>query len=1323
MIVTFYSFKGGVGRSLAMANVAEILADTGYRVVVCDWDLEAPGLERYFADTKQESDNLTSQPGLMDLLLAYKKILAGSPESEDKSVVRAQVGELSLARPSSYAIPIKPPAWNTNRTGSLSLLTAGRRSGPRGDEFHAYADAVRTFDWDDFYKEWAGGAYMDFLRADLSSGRPANDPSGPLTAVADIVLLDSRTGVTEHGGVATHHLADIVVVLSAANDLNLDGATWMANALARPDLKEVRGGRPLNILPVASRIEQTSERDLVGNFRRKFQVQFSQYVPGVMGVPKEFFIDTEIPYVPFYSFTERVAAREQPMSHDEKMFRDELLFRKYEALAHALVECGVSMNLLPISSVPSTVRLRQTTRIVEPPRGVFGIRRTNDNVQAAGDIATALGRAGVAVTHDLDLASAPQQEKLSDLSGVFVLVGPATPPGWVRAEVDDALRKQAANPEFRIVPVIVGEASVQALQHLNRLRTVTIDPHVLERDTSALVAAVAARMTAAPETPGTASFLGLQPYKEEDARFFFGREQALSDLAAKCASIGRPRWIQITGAPGVGKTSFVHAAIIPALRRGLLVPSITVGKIASLRFAADPVAELTGALAAITQGPAPLAKIHTTIAQGSGLSGLLRELAPGGETLVIFADDCDAPNEPPLAPVLRQLKEAAADPAVPLLLITAGRRGDESSPAVQGTLRYEVQPITPDQWVAVAKRSAQLTGVTWEPAALDAFARDATALGKSALWSPLLGALLYELWTMRGGASISESVYRQSGGPLAVLVRNGDMRLAQLPDKERAAARAVLTGLVLDRQGTEGLRTISRAEARALAREAPRPDELLAKLAAAPPLIALEGDQVRLAHPGLVKDWPELREWISEAKTSTFQRTRKIAIGLFAAAAVLIVALLTAEKARDFFQARTRMSQGLAAEALRTQDTDPLRGLVLAVASANTETDESRAALEGALANKYPRLVLEHPAPVNDAAFSRDTARIVAASGDSVRIWEPLDRQVAGAATSRTIDVNDGKITSLGFSPDGRLVGVTTVAGSAVVLDLEKQATVLKQAGGFLDGAFSVDGRAFLTAGLDGNVSVWAVPSGTSAQLSGHSAAVTSISTQFETGRIVTTSLDGSAFVREPPSYAPVTQIAAPEMIGGITTGALGGRAVALAGPGGLVLKRENYPVDVLLRDNVTTMAFAQTGRLLAAAHGATIHVWILDSPADPPRAPLELILARGKASDAVVTDLAVDNAGRQVAAGTSDGRVYVWEPAVAVEAASLRAHTAGINRVRFSDDGRQLLSASDDNTVCVWDFTPRAPVAGRSFESLRSEAQSIVDRLFTPAQLAALTR
>lgn len=45
--ITFYSFKGGVGRTMALVNVAAQLAEMGRKVLVVDFDLEAPGLETF----------------------------------------------------------------------------------------------------------------------------------------------------------------------------------------------------------------------------------------------------------------------------------------------------------------------------------------------------------------------------------------------------------------------------------------------------------------------------------------------------------------------------------------------------------------------------------------------------------------------------------------------------------------------------------------------------------------------------------------------------------------------------------------------------------------------------------------------------------------------------------------------------------------------------------------------------------------------------------------------------------------------------------------------------------------------------------------------------------------------------------------------------------------------------------------------------------------------------------------------------------------------------------------------------------------------------
>src|SRR6185436_20293794 len=101
-----------------------------------------------------------------------------------------------------------------------------------------------------------------------------------------------------------------------------------------PGLTETRSGRPLSVLPVPTRIEQTSEKNLVNVFRTAFADRFSRHLPGVLGAPGDFFLQVEIPYMPFYSFTERVAAREVAGERDPK------LFRAYESLADGIIDCG-----------------------------------------------------------------------------------------------------------------------------------------------------------------------------------------------------------------------------------------------------------------------------------------------------------------------------------------------------------------------------------------------------------------------------------------------------------------------------------------------------------------------------------------------------------------------------------------------------------------------------------------------------------------------------------------------------------------------------------------------------------------------------------------------------------------------------------------------------------------------------------------------------------------------------------------------------------------------------------------------------------------------
>lgn len=193
-VLTFYSFKGGVGRSMALANVAFRLAERNdLDVIVVDWDLEAPGLHRFFG----VSDKLAAtKNGLLDYLFAWR----GAVES----------GAEAPPDVTGWLIPVvgkKKP-----KHGSLSLLLAGRL-----DE--GYADRLRTFDWHPFYRFDAGATAIETLRKQLA-GR------------ADVVLIDSRTGVTDAGGVCTIQMPDGVVLMTAANDQSFKGIERVARAIA-----------------------------------------------------------------------------------------------------------------------------------------------------------------------------------------------------------------------------------------------------------------------------------------------------------------------------------------------------------------------------------------------------------------------------------------------------------------------------------------------------------------------------------------------------------------------------------------------------------------------------------------------------------------------------------------------------------------------------------------------------------------------------------------------------------------------------------------------------------------------------------------------------------------------------------------------------------------------------------------------------------------------------------------------------------------------------------------------------------------------------------
>jgi cellulose biosynthesis protein BcsQ/tetratricopeptide (TPR) repeat protein len=296
MIFTFYSFKGGVGRSMALANIAEVFYGRGLKVLMIDFDLEAPGLERYF-DLKRSGTpdgEILDRRGVIDLILSFLDLQSFAPKRPPTATPDAAEDpafQFSVEPLANFVVPIYD---DPSQPGKLSLMPAGHRRKP---DFAAYAKRVLGFEWARFYTEKDGERFFEWFRLEL-------------LREWDVILIDSRTGVTELGGVCTHHLADAVISFVATNLQNLEGSAMMARSLAHPKLvAEGRKGRPLQQLFVPSRVE-LSEEDKHDQFAARFNDEFRMYFPANQSPETSWFLDLRLFYMPAYSYMERVAVRE-----------------------------------------------------------------------------------------------------------------------------------------------------------------------------------------------------------------------------------------------------------------------------------------------------------------------------------------------------------------------------------------------------------------------------------------------------------------------------------------------------------------------------------------------------------------------------------------------------------------------------------------------------------------------------------------------------------------------------------------------------------------------------------------------------------------------------------------------------------------------------------------------------------------------------------------------------------------------------------------------------------------------------------------------------
>jgi cellulose biosynthesis protein BcsQ len=189
-VVTFFSFKGGVGRTTALAATALTLARNGHRVAIVDLDLEAPGLSTVFF-----KDNLVNF-GVIDYLLEKK--IQNSNWSLRNDILR-----------------INDPLLLGSSGEQIYLFTAGNVD-------NNYLEKLGRLDFQNLVDHQLPETFKGMLKELESAVRPL-----------DFILLDSRAGFHDIGGLALTDLSHAAVIFGRQSRQNWAGLTHVIRRLSR----------------------------------------------------------------------------------------------------------------------------------------------------------------------------------------------------------------------------------------------------------------------------------------------------------------------------------------------------------------------------------------------------------------------------------------------------------------------------------------------------------------------------------------------------------------------------------------------------------------------------------------------------------------------------------------------------------------------------------------------------------------------------------------------------------------------------------------------------------------------------------------------------------------------------------------------------------------------------------------------------------------------------------------------------------------------------------------------------------------------------------
>ncbi|CDR10606.1 trypsin-like peptidase domain-containing protein [Streptomyces iranensis] len=822
-------------------------------------------------------------------------------------------------------------------------------------------------------------------------------------------------------------------------------------------------------------------------------------------------------------------------------------------------------------------------------------------------------------------------------------------------------------------------------------------------------------------------YQGLEPFTEEQAEWFHGRDAAVESVLAALG--GQQRLLLVLGPSGAGKSSLVRAGVLPALAAGRLPgsdrwlplvarPGTDIN--AELERAGLPGAEADGLPAAAERRLSREPDHDRLLVILDQFEELLAQQSPKAHSS--SGDRCAAATEQLLALcdgtvpvsvmlVMRDDFYSRLAAMAPKLLASAGS-GVVNVPASLSA--PELQAIIT---LPVLRAGARIEDGLPERIITDVLAAAPGQQAPVTLLPPLELALS-QLWERRTDGRLTHQAYQRIGGVTGSLATWCDTALAQLPADQRPTARRLLTALVRPADEAHAIpatrQQVPLARLRDLARDPAADavradavfDDVLAALtrhriittgSSTPQPGGATGDPAaELIHDALIRDWSDLRTWVAQ--------DRRFQVWLHRAAE----------------QAARHDDSG--------RPDDLLSGTALAEGAEWARQRPLPADVEGLLSasRRHEQAAARRTRRINTVLA---TLLVLALIATGTALWQRQEA-VTAQHQAQSRELASQSATLLKTNPD--LASLLAVQAHQLSPTEESTASLYKAAElrlrGRLSGhdehfktvAISPDGKTVAAGSVNDSpsrggrdrslVRLWDATTGKSrGAFTGQPASVTSLSFSPD-GRSLASNRDEDAVVWDVASGKPHT-ILRGNRYSKVTSVAFSpdGKTLAIGTDTGR-LKLWDTATESF-RDSPavwtgSSLTFSPDSETLAINNHIRGEVEIVDVDSGKTRHTLDWYTT----ADPGAAPAAFSPDGRSLAAGGEDGLVRLWNPATGKLQRTLRGHDDVVNAVAFSPDGEHLASAGIDRTVRLWDAT-----SGKVQDTLTDRAGKVWALSFSP--------